>query len=822
VASGEHIGDGDAQSGWTAIDRSRFHELWDDLPSLTVLAALPGWGRSAWMSACRDRIANGDDAVRTITVGSRRAAEDALQARSDDEPAVLFIDDVIVAHDDPLWTVIASTVAGTRTRIVVSSVDLPAKDLLADAHPRILDERDLRFTVDELALLVAANDVVLTTDTRDDLSAGLRGAPLLVRRQLERTRARRADGVWTSVSLTHQQSLVESVLAMTDDPVYADSAFLGLLRSGTGFRRFSTELVSADDETARVAATQFDRLAAIPLGELDDDDETGQRDFIWSTEAWQKLSGQWSVREREQQLLAALRRSRESGRVTIQLFYLLEVGRVDEAEALVFDQFRRFLIFTDAVTQTALLAASSDELDAAPNLLLLASELRQRVRGLNPHSLRDAQRAFTAFRIAGSESAIARFRILCRRAMAASFAGRRADATRCLAQIADTLESAEGSPVRLEAERSADVASRVAGDLFLAFWTAIQTDQHDLALEFTRITQEYGDPADIVTRIDRLTAMTEEDFAGVRSLGAADARPEGLEFSHTASVVLLEEGADREAFERTHPLARKVQPAPTRSAADALLLLSWALIAPDRLSASQISSTLALSRSFWDDGEPSTFIVFGATAAHLALGHGAEARALAAERPDADWFTLAAAALVELAADHPEAAVELLERSAEHTALPRLQVIGGVLMAVAMTRLGLTDAAAAHLEALWQAIPAPRLLRFALRMTTPADYARVVELADAVSPPIADVIRDAADDRRTLGTAAAPRPTAAEREILALLRQGRSNAEIAALRGVTQNTVRTQLRLLYRKLRVEGRVEAVALAERADVLSADA
>lgn len=56
--------------------------------------------------------------------------------------------------------------------------------------------------------------------------------------------------------------------------------------------------------------------------------------------------------------------------------------------------------------------------------------------------------------------------------------------------------------------------------------------------------------------------------------------------------------------------------------------------------------------------------------------------------------------------------------------------------------------------------------------------------------------------------------TEAECDILALLTDGRTNAEIAAIRGVSRNTVRTQLRLLYRKIGVTDRAGAVAFAER--------
>lgn len=58
------------------------------------------------------------------------------------------------------------------------------------------------------------------------------------------------------------------------------------------------------------------------------------------------------------------------------------------------------------------------------------------------------------------------------------------------------------------------------------------------------------------------------------------------------------------------------------------------------------------------------------------------------------------------------------------------------------------------------------------------------------------------------------RLTEVERELLIWLASGRSNADIAAVRGRSLATVRNQLHALYTKLNVSGRAEAVAVASR--------
>lgn len=54
--------------------------------------------------------------------------------------------------------------------------------------------------------------------------------------------------------------------------------------------------------------------------------------------------------------------------------------------------------------------------------------------------------------------------------------------------------------------------------------------------------------------------------------------------------------------------------------------------------------------------------------------------------------------------------------------------------------------------------------------------------------------------------------TARERELLAMLREGRSNAQIAARLGIAEKTVRNHFSSLYRKLGVRSRVEALVHA----------
>ena len=90
-----------------------------------------------------------------------------------------------------------------------------------------------------------------------------------------------------------------------------------------------------------------------------------------------------------------------------------------------------------------------------------------------------------------------------------------------------------------------------------------------------------------------------------------------------------------------------------------------------------------------------------------------------------------------------------------------------------------------------------------------------VAAGDAVfSAPVADRVLDAAAPATPAGTAHRPFPelTDRERDVLALLAQGRSNAAIAEALFVQPKTVRNYVSAILAKLGVSDRVEALLLA----------
>ncbi len=84
--------------------------------------------------------------------------------------------------------------------------------------------------------------------------------------------------------------------------------------------------------------------------------------------------------------------------------------------------------------------------------------------------------------------------------------------------------------------------------------------------------------------------------------------------------------------------------------------------------------------------------------------------------------------------------------------------------------------------------------------------ARIVGGASTGSPPATDASEG--------GSALTNR----EREILALLADGLGNKQIAAQLGISTNTVKTHLELLFEKFGVSSRAEAVAMGVKRGLL----
>jgi DNA-binding NarL/FixJ family response regulator len=105
---------------------------------------------------------------------------------------------------------------------------------------------------------------------------------------------------------------------------------------------------------------------------------------------------------------------------------------------------------------------------------------------------------------------------------------------------------------------------------------------------------------------------------------------------------------------------------------------------------------------------------------------------------------------------------------------------------------------------------------YLLKNSQPAELARAVRAANAgeaiIDPTVAARLVHALSERPTAAAGALEDLTRRERDVLALIAQGRSNKRIALELGISEKTVKTHVGHLLAKLGVTDRTQAAVLA----------
>ena len=132
-----------------------------------------------------------------------------------------------------------------------------------------------------------------------------------------------------------------------------------------------------------------------------------------------------------------------------------------------------------------------------------------------------------------------------------------------------------------------------------------------------------------------------------------------------------------------------------------------------------------------------------------------------------------------------------------------------------MTRIAIVAASEELRTRLAAALSADPTLEVVAVGATPSD---VTSSADVllVARDVEESLPSARDERVSGSIGASL--TNREREILALLADGLGNKQIAARLGISTNTVKTHLELLFEKIGVSSRAEAVATGVRRGLL----
>lgn len=794
---------------WSDLPRELFRSESVPLPPLVVVSASRGWGKTSWMIQYAEYVRSQTN-LKLRWIRSRGEFESVLR-ESPAEPQAIFADGIIPSQADPLWErVFAFVDSNPSSMVVVSSYDrLPAR--IASRHQAWeVDEVMLAFTPAELRALVAEYLPGASPSELDVMRRRFRGHPYLVRKYLEQPRPSAGAAEWTNLGAPTELVLIRQ-FEEHGHRLPSESLFLQMAQEGAGFRRFDLSMLRAGEgEPDGALVAQFERLQASPLGHFEVDQLTGRETFEWTVPVWQQLQDQFSSAATIESRRHAYQRTLAAGSVTAALFYPLDTQDFREAERLAADNLRLFLLYTPEVVSAKLFTLPQAVLDEYPNLAILTGEFLTRA-GRSASLARRAFQTATALLEKNADRDVReRYRTQVRLAYCRVALGDREGANRHLDAVLDLLGTEEDAgPVLASAIADPKAAARIADGLYLPFWTATQLDRHIDALLLTNLMRAWENPQSPAAAATHLTAVAEEIFLGFTPFYPAGSLP-GM--SHAHALELLEQGRGREALDLVRAMDTWRQSAPSRSTAEALVLLVRALEEPQTLDVDQVNEIVTRSRRFWLDGRASTFVTHAAALAYLALQRSDLARALFEDYPIPDWFVLAARAVERLLAGDSARAVELLSGLTSRSIAPRAAAIIDALAVAAYAEAGLDDAARLRLESMWMRSE-PRLIRYALRMI-PADlFAIVSGYRNQLHSGLAEVVEQAAQDPRVFVMSRVPSLSKSEMETLKLLRAGRTYAEIAQARFVSLNTVRTQVKALYRKLEVNGREDAVTKAE---------
>lgn len=800
---------------WTLIPRQAMETGTAPLPPLVVVSATHGWGKTTWMRQYQDYVRRHTD-LEPRWVKSRAQLQAALSGPHRDGPKAIFADLLVPTLDDPLWEQICGFAEENPDSIIVaSSIDRIPPDMVSRSRAWEVWERTLAFNREELEALVDQNAPGLAPQELGVLSERLRGHPYLVRRHLERVRSAPGSGFWTNPDAPTERLLIRSFQAFGPQ-LQTESCYLKLLLEGAGFRRFDLSMLRAAEELPpEVRADQFERLQLSPLGKFEADQLTGRDTFEWSGPAWRSLQQDFPARSTPAVRLEAFQRTLESGSTTLALFYLLDLGRYADAEDYVDRNLRLFLLHTPEVVENKLFALTPEVLEEHPNLAILTGELLTRAGRSAALTRRVFQGALSRLKPRGSGDVRERYKSLARKAFCRVSLGDREGANKRLDSLMELLGTEKDpGPVMVAATADPTVASELVDELYLPFWTATQLDRHRDALLLASLMRSWAVPDSPTAVATALTAATEEVFAGYPPV-YPDPVPPGV--GHSDPLLLLEEGRGREALELVRGIDARRTSAPTRSAVEALALTIRALEEPQTLTTQQVQQVVERSSSFWSDGLPSTFIAQAASLAYLALRRPDLARTLLARYAQDDWFITTAKVVERLVSGQPGEAVEALGDLHVSPSIPRAPAILDVLAVATYAALGRDEAAQLRLNALWMKSRAP-LIRYALRLVPEDLFRKIYGYRDSLHEGLAEVLEQSAGDPHVLSSVHVPSLTKSETETLELLRSGRSYTEIAEARFVSVNTVRTQVRALYRKLQVQTREDAVTKAEHLGLL----
>lgn len=789
--------------------RERFTPIWSEPPQLTVLAGFPGWGRTIWINQCTDYLAEHRPDIEVLAALTR--AQFIRLLEEDTEADRLIVGDSLVhAEDDELWAQLAAALQrNQRIRVLMTSIDTPPYDVLASNDTLVLTEAELGFTKGEVEEIVA----LATGSPQPALAAlvsdGMHGHPSIIMRQLGTRLQLAASETWDVSESAPEMHVLALTGRRPNVTLPQPSKLLALLQIARDLRSFSaTKLRVHARDDARFEGLDFgdafQRLQHLPLFQQLVDFEYGEDLLVWAPAIWQHGLTDSTPDERRDRLERALATAEIHGRITSQLYYLIQLGREQQADRLLAENYQYVLQVLDPCTATLV---ADQVLD--PTLTPALSVLQVEVRSGADASIADARRqlegALRAMRGYACETAGEELAAACLIAYTEAFAGTRESTRAELAKVRELADGTLGSDLQPASPR---VRTQAAGHLGMLAWIALLVDDAQLAARFAGEALRYGSSADRSYGDWRDTLASIEDLLGGRSV-REHVVPVGTEpVGYAVALRHLDEGHDELAAMPLQTLGSLRRTPVAVPAAELLDLIVRGLLDPASVSADDYARPIARAEKIWNSRQPNTLLAFAMLPPMLSTGNE-EAAAELIGRLDGVEDAFAGLARVLWAQWNGDlhASVTRVDPD-ELRAMPRFAVLARVLLGASHHRLGNAGLAAFHLNAAWDDFGSPALVRFALRYL-PQEVVEELVAVEGLGDELVDAIHAGLADARHLVWQSSVSLTRSEVEILRLLAKGMKNSEIARERHVTLGTVRSQLKSIYRKVGVSDRAGAL-------------
>ncbi|GAA3584431.1 hypothetical protein GCM10022198_04620 [Klugiella xanthotipulae] len=633
-------------------------------------------------------------------------------------------------------------------------------------------------------------------------------------------------GPWPGVDFDRLAIITHRLVADSTPQFSSSDNFLGFVNSLSVARRFTVDLARLLCGVQEIGR-HLVRLRDNNMGTWETNNALGELEFVWRDYIWTRLQRAAGVREGTEYILGQRRIVAEwylNHRMPHPaLVQYLTMKDFAAASSIARRYFRELLTRANRETVDALLAVANDDLNRWPSLLLLNGFYRVAESGLTAQGESFMRRYLVALAHQHSSDPGERLSDLAGQATVNALLGH-SDLARDFAlrgrEIARDLATVDVDQEEILASNSLSLAH-----------TMLQLEAFEEAEEMFELASAHGDPQGIVVR-DALTGL----FALSELFGNPDILSE--EGRANAAATVPEHNVSQQITSALYHVGRAWGYLDSGDADSALVEATagvQSLAQPQRwgfvtgthifalISAGQANYAADVFEEYrrrradyWGANYLDSFSSFVGTTVNLCSGRVAEAKFYVDRLVQNDSLSAMSRALYSLVVSDQDAAIRALDMALNRPIYtPRIQVAFWLMRATAALRSGSRDLAVGYLSK--AILPGSKgRLRFIFTCISHEDFADLHAVArERGGAALREYMSELATmahfmPQALLNTSLTER----ELQVLRISQHVATNADIADQLYVSVNTVKSQLRSVYKKLGVSDRDEALALASK--------